>query len=100
VGRPQEGGQEVRVISRVEKVGGIVNLVHALLPDVPQEGAQGPFVGMAGGAQALFKGVAVVGEGVQGSESPEGIPEVGAPEPGAGGGGRCPGGNRGQVAEC
>jgi hypothetical protein len=46
-----------------------VNLIHVLSPDIPQEGAQGPFVGAAGGAQLLFKGVAVVREGVQGPES-------------------------------
>jgi hypothetical protein len=74
---------------RAEAVGGVVNLIHALLPNVPQEGAQGPLAGMAGGAQLLFEGVAVVGEGVQGPESDEGVPDVSAPEPGAGGGGGC-----------
>jgi hypothetical protein len=50
-----------------------VNLIHVLSPDVPQEGAQGPFAGTAGGAQLLFKGVAIVREGVQGSEGQEGV---------------------------
>jgi hypothetical protein len=43
----------------------------------------------------LLKLVAVVGEGVQGPEGPEGVPYMGAPEPGVGGGGDCPGDDRG-----
>jgi hypothetical protein len=54
---------------------------------------------MAGGAQLLFEGVAVVGEGVQGSESNEGVPNVSAPEPGVGGGGDCPRDDGAQAAE-
>jgi hypothetical protein len=84
---------------RAEVVGGVVDLIHALLPDVPQEGAQGPLAGMAGGAQLIFKGVAVMGEGVQGSEGYEGVPDVCAPEPGVGGGGDHPGDDGGQAAK-
>jgi hypothetical protein len=54
---------------------------------------------MAGGAQLLFEGVAVVGEGVQGPESNEGVPNVSAPEPGAGGGGDRPRDDGAQAAE-
>jgi hypothetical protein len=97
--RPQEGAQNVRVQARVEAVGCVVDFVHALLPHIPQEGAESPFVGLAGGAQLLFVGVAVLGEGVQGSEGNEGVPDVRAPEPGAGGGRDCPGGNGAQAAE-
>jgi hypothetical protein len=99
MGRLQKGGQEVRVQLGVEAVGGVVNLVHALPPDVPQEGAQGPFAGAVGGAQLLLKGVAVVGEGVQGPEGNKGVPDVGAPEPRVGGGGHRPRDNRGQAAK-
>jgi hypothetical protein len=99
VGRPQEGAQNVSVQARVEVVGCVVDLVHVLSPHIPQEGAQSPFAGSAGGAQPLFEGVAVLGEGVQGSEGNEGVPDVRAPEPGAGGGGDCPGGNGAQVAK-
>jgi hypothetical protein len=42
-------------------------------------------VGVAGGAQQLLEGVAVVREGVQRPESKEGVPNIGAPEPGVGG---------------
>jgi hypothetical protein len=54
---------------------------------------------MTGGAKLLFKGVTVVGESVQGSEGQEGVPHIGAPEPGVGGGGCCPRDDRGQAAE-
>jgi hypothetical protein len=54
---------------------------------------------MVGGAQLLFEGVTVMGEGVQGPEGYEGVPDVGAPEPGAGGGGDCSGDNGAQAAE-
>jgi hypothetical protein len=76
-----------------------VDLVHVLTPDVPQERAQGPLVGLVRGAQLLFEGVAVMGEGVQGLEGNEGVPDVRAPEPGAGGGGDRPRGNGAQTAE-
>jgi hypothetical protein len=95
----QKGSQKVRVQLRAEAVGGVMDLVHVLPPDVPQEGAQGPLSGAAGGAQMVFKGVAVMGEGVQGPEGYEGVPDVCAPEPGAGGGGDCSGDDRAQVAE-
>jgi hypothetical protein len=100
MGCPQEGVKEVSMERREEAVGGVVNLVHTLSPDVPQEGAQGPLASAAGGAQVLFERVTVVREGVQGSESPEGVPEASAPEPGAGGGGRSLGGDRDQAAKC
>jgi hypothetical protein len=99
VGRPQKGAQNVSVQVRVEAVGCVVDLVHALPPDIPQERAQGPLAGSAGGAQLLFEGVAILGEGVQGPESNKGVPDVRAPEPGAGGGGDRPGDNGAQAAE-
>ena len=66
---------------RDETVGGVMDLLHALLPDELQEGAQGPLPLGSGFAKGMAESDAVGGDIVKGAEGEERVPDRRGPQP-------------------
>ena len=58
-----------------------MNFFHALFPNEPEEGTQGPFSLVTGLAEGLAKRDVVGGDIVQRAEGNEGVPYGGGPQP-------------------
>ena len=62
----------------------VVDLLGALFPDEPQEGAQGPLAPRAGFTQAAAEHDTVSRVAIKGAEGKEGVPEGAGPGKGGG----------------